>query len=103
MQKVEDSSFRLRTILNAWDKQQSEERSLRRTYASWLLVGLFLELIIANIAFLCVGLGMLVVPQWVASTFFVGVFGEILGLTVIVVRYLFPKVGDELLQMIQKL
>jgi hypothetical protein len=103
IQKIQDSSFRLRTILNAWEKQQMEERALRRRYASWLLIGLFIEVMIANVGFFFIGFGLINVSEWIANAFIVGVFGEIAAITLIVVRYLFPQTGKEILDMIQKL
>jgi len=103
LQKVHDSSFRIRTILNAWEKQQVEERGIRRKYAWCLLIGLFVEAMVANIAFFMIGFGVITVTQWVANTFIVGIFGEIAAITLIVVRYLFPQIGKEVLDMLKKL
>lgn len=36
------------------------------------------------------GFGLLTVERWVASSFIVGVFFEVMGMTFVVARYLFP-------------
>lgn len=103
LQKAQDSSFRIRTILSAWEKQQVEERDIRRKYAWCLLFGLFVEAMVANIAFFMIGFGIINVSEWVANAFIVGIFGEIAAITLIVVRYLFPQIGKEVLDMLKKL
>jgi len=103
VQKINDSSHRLRTIIDSWEKQQSEERSLRRKYAALFLIGLFVEALIANVAFFLIGLGIINVSDWVANCFIVGVFGQIATITLVISRYLFPKTGNEVLDIIRKL
>lgn len=74
----------------SWEKQQSDERDLRNRYAKWLVIALFIQIAIINIAFFLIGFGLLTVERWVASSFIVGVFFEVTGMTLVVVRYLFP-------------
>lgn len=89
--EIEDKSYQLRTAIGAWETQQTQERMLRRSYAGWLLVLLFLQVIVINVVFFLIGLEYLVVEQWVAKTFIIAVFAEIAAMTLVVVRYLFPK------------
>jgi len=103
LREIEDKSHKLRTVLEAWEKQQHEERSLRQSYAKKLLVALFVQMGLVNLAFFAVGFGWLVVEQWVANTFILGVFAEIAAMTLIVIKYLFPKIGADVLGLIEKL
>ena len=90
---VEDSSHRLRVVLSAWEKQQTEDRQQRKTFASWVLRALFAQMFFVNLAFLAIGWGWLDVDEWVGATFIAGVFAEIVGLAAIVLKYLFPDGG----------
>lgn len=90
VRRIEDESYELRTIVASWEKQQSDERDLRNRYAKWLVIALFIQIAIINIAFFLIGFGLLTVERWVASSFIVGVFFEVTGMTFVVVRYLFP-------------
>jgi hypothetical protein len=55
LQEIRDKSKKLSTILDAWERQHSEERKLRQTYAHWLLMGLFVQMLLVNVAFLAIG------------------------------------------------
>ena len=90
VRRIEDESYELRTIVASWEKQQSDERDLRNRYAKWLVIALFIQVAIINIAFFLIGFGFLTVEKWVASSFIVGVFVEVTGMTFVVMRYLFP-------------
>ena len=101
--KIHDKSFRLRTIVEAWKDQQTEDRKMRKAFAIAILVALFLQVLTINVAFFLIGFGVINVPHWVASTFIVSVFTEIISMTMLVLRYLFPKVGSEVMSLIKKL
>ena len=90
VRRIEDESYELRTIVASWEKQQSDERDLRNRYAKWLVIALFIQIAVINIAFFLIGFGLLTVERWVASSFIVGVFVEVTGMTFVVMRYLFP-------------
>lgn len=90
VRRIEDESYELRTIVASWEKQQSDERDLRNRYAKWLVIALFIQIAIINIAFFLMGFSLITVERWVASSFIVGVFVEVTGMTFVVVRYLFP-------------
>lgn len=102
-QEMLDRSTKIREVLGAWTEQQREERTLRRRYANWLLWILTVEIGVMLIAFFLIGLGVMEVDQWVASTFTVAVFAEVAGLALIVVKYLFPPAGREVLDLIERL
>jgi len=103
LREIEDKSLKVRTILQAWERQHKEERALRRTYAKYLLVALFVQVAFVNMFLIALGMGWFKVEQWVANIFVVSVFGEIAGCALIVVKYLFPKVGTELFSILEKL
>ncbi len=101
--EIEDKSYKLRTVLEAWERQQSEERALRQGYAKKILIALFVQMGLVNIAFFAIGLRWLAVEAWVANTFVMAVFGEIAAMALIVIKYLFPQVGSDALGSIEKL
>jgi len=103
LREIEDKSYKLRTVLEAWERQQSEERALRQGYAKKILIALFVQMGLVNIAFFAMGFGWLAVEQWVANTFILAVFGEIGAMALIVIKYLFPEVGMDVLGLIEKL
>ena len=77
LREIEDKSYKLRTVLDAWERQQSEERALRQGYAKKILIALFVQMGLVNIAFFAVGFHLLTVEPWVVNTFIMAVFGEI--------------------------
>lgn len=103
IEDIRNRSRKLKTVLTAWETQQKEERGLRRTYANYLLAALFLQILLINGAFFGIGAGYLVVEKWVATTFIMAVFFEVVALVLVIVKYLFPKVGSEVLNLIEKI
>lgn len=71
-------------------KARTQWLELRDIYARWILVGMGVEVLVSMFALVGIGLGLLRMSPWVADVFFVGVFGEIVGLATIVVKHLFP-------------
>lgn len=103
LQEIQDKSFRMRTVVNAWERQQTSERELRNRYAKWLLITLSVQMMFVNVAFFMLGLGYLSVEKWVATTFIMTVFGEVAAMTFIVVKYLFPEGASAVLALIERL
>jgi len=103
LRQIEDRSFKLRTIVEAWERQHNEERKLRRNYATGLIVGLFAQVAFVDFAFLAIGFEWITVERWVATTFLLAVFGEVAAMCFVVVKYLFPGVGGEIVRLIEKL
>jgi hypothetical protein len=103
LREIEDKSRRSATLLQAWERQHTEERNLRRTYARWLLIALFVQMALVNLAFFALGLKWIQVEQWVANTFILAVFSEIASMTFFVIKYLFPKVSTDVLATLEKL
>ena len=103
LREIEDRSYQLRAVVGAWETQQTQERMLRRSYAGWLLLLLFLQVIVINIVFFLIGLKYLIVEEWLAKTFIIAVFAEIAAMTLVVVRYLFPKGASDFRDILEKL
>jgi len=102
LEGIRNRSQKLQIILTTWETQQTEERNLRKTYAKWLLIALFTQIVLINAAFFLIGFGFMVVERWVATIFIVAVFFEISALLLVIVNYLFPKVGSELIKLLEK-
>jgi hypothetical protein len=100
---IENKSYKLQKLLEAWERQHTEERAMRKTYATALLVALGIQMLLVNSAFFLIGFGLLRVEQWVANTFIMAVFGEIAGMTFFIIKYLFPKVSADVLSTVEKL
>ena len=98
LRTIEDRSFKIRTLVNAWEHQHTEERDLRKTYGRWILVGLLAQMISVNLAFYLIGFGVMKVEVWMANSFIMAVFGEIAAMSFFVIKHLFPKVESELLE-----
>ena len=103
VRETEDRSHKLRTVLQVWEGQQNEERSLRRSYARTLVWILIAQVALVNLAFFAIGFERIAVEQWVAVTFIMAVFGEIAAMVLVVVKYLFTDVASDVLRLIEKL
>jgi hypothetical protein len=103
LRDVEDRSHRVRTILDAWSNQQTHDRNMRQRYASWLAWIMSAQLLVLNVVFVLIGTGTLKLQEWTVNLFVISVFGEIVGLTIIVVKYLFPTTSDKLLDLLRHL
>lgn len=103
VQEITDKSYKLHTVVAAWEGQQNEERKLRSGYAKWLLVALSAQMVVVNVVFFLLAVGVLVVAPAIANAFIIGVFAEIAGMTLIVVKYLFPEAGSQVAKLIEKL
>jgi hypothetical protein len=101
--EISDKSFKLRTVVNAWQNQHSEERIMRRGFAIAILIALFIQIAAINTAFFLIGFKIISVERWVSTTFIISVFVEIVSMTMLVLRYLFPKMGTELMQLVKNI
>lgn len=88
-QSERDKSEALKNVVDAWTRQQDSERDMRKTYATWILIGLAVQAIFLDSAFLMIGFHVLTIDEWTARTFIISVFVECLGLVWFIVRYLF--------------
>jgi len=103
IREIEDKSYKLKIVLDAWKAQKKEERKWRNIYAGVLLGFLFIQIVVVNVSFFLIGAGKLKVEEWVANTFIIAVFGEVASMTLVIVRYLFPKTGEEFPKIIEGL
>ena len=101
--EVDDKSLKINTILSTWSNQQNEERKIRKVFALALLICLFFQIIIINTTFFLIGFNVLIISQWLANTFILAVFAEIVSMSYIVLKYLFPRSSNELVSLIAKL
>lgn len=94
-----DRSHRIRTIVNAWRAQQSQDRAMRRKYATWLIVAMGVQAIIINAVFFLIGYEVLKVDPWTARSFILAVFGELAAMVYFIVKYLFRPASETVLQL----
>jgi len=99
-QEIENDSFRVRTVLNAWKQQQTQDREMRRKYANWLMLAMGLQMASVNLIFILLGCQVLAFEPWTANTFIMSVFAETAALVLFVVKYLFARPEDTVLKLI---
>jgi len=100
--EIENNTYKIKTIVSAWEKQHTDERVMRKGFARAIIIALFIQIAVINIAFFFIGFSLISVPEWVATTFIIAVFTEIISMTMLVLRYLFPRVGSEIIQLIKE-
>jgi len=103
LQELEDCRKFLTMVIEAWEKQQTQDRDLRKKYADWLMYGMGAQILVINVVFVLLGLKVLAFEQWTANTFIMAVFVEISALVLLVVKYLFPHTSDKVLELIDRL
>lgn len=107
MQQQRDKTYKLEFVLGTWKETQEYERKLKQRVANIVFALLGLEVLVGNTAFFFYGFGLINVPEWVAQTFYVGMYVQVIGIVTIVVRSLFPKPKSdtltELNRMVDKL
>jgi hypothetical protein len=94
--KISDARMRrdmVDRVLDKWGQQQDEDRKLRRFVAIWLLGLMTVEVGVLFVAFLVLTYvpPSIEINQWLASSFVVGVFGQVAAMAFAVIGYLFPK------------
>ena len=94
-----DQSHRVRTIVNAWKKQQDQERTLRSRYALTLISAMLAQAAAINVIFILVGAKVLEFDAWTARIFIMAVFSEIAAMVFFIVKYLFRPGADEVLRL----
>lgn len=101
--QAEDRRYRLRTVIEVWQQQQEEERALRKVYANWIRIAVYIQIAYIDLMAILLGLGILRLDRWVAYSLIVTVFLEIVALATVIVRHLFPRLEGEFLNLIEKL
>jgi hypothetical protein len=99
LQHVRDQSHRVRTIVNAWKKQQNQDRTMRGRYALALIIALLAQAIVINVIFILIGDGKLTYEPWTARIFIMAVFGELSSMVFFIVKYLFRPTADRVLEL----
>jgi hypothetical protein len=102
LREIDDQSKFLRTVVNTWQKQQNQDREMRKSYAFWLMVGLAIQAAIVNLVFFLIAFGKVEVDPWTARTFIVAVFTEIAALALIVVKYLYQPTSDQIFRFLPR-
>lgn len=87
---VDSKNYTSKKFIDTWESQQESERQIKKLVAILILIGLFVEMLAGNATMFFIGFGKMSIPQWVASVFFVGMYTQIITLTTIVVKNLFP-------------
>lgn len=101
--KAKDQSFKLITLVNAWQRQNKAERKLRQRVAWCILIALALQIVLINTTFFLMGFKVMVADADLAKIFVLAVFAEIVAMVLIVLRYLFPQTGNDFLQLMKEL
>ncbi|PJJ58608.1 hypothetical protein [Hymenobacter chitinivorans] len=101
--RARDQSYKLQTLVTAWKQQHEAERSLRQKVAWCILGALAFQILLVNTCFFLIGFNVLHVDADLSKIFVLAVFAEIVSMVLIVLRYLFPQVGTEFLQLIKEL
>lgn len=101
--EIEQKRLKSLRVLGIWEQLQESERRLK-TKVAWCILGaMFLELCVGNMAFYLIGSRAIAVDQWLAKTFIIGMYGQIISITVIVVKSLFPSPKSDVLTELNKM
>jgi len=92
---------RLKTVIEAWQVQQEEERKLRQQYAKVLISIVAGEIVIIFLAFFLLGFSLISVEKWMAEIFLVGVLAQSSSLILVVLKYLFPDRAIDLRNLLE--
>jgi hypothetical protein len=101
LRNILDESHRVRTIVNAWKAQQTQDRNMRRKYATILLWAMGVQSVIINSVFFLIGFDRMKVDPWTARTFIRAVFAEIASMVFFIVKYLFRPSTDTVLELVR--
>jgi hypothetical protein len=63
---------------------------------------LAIQLLIINGIFVLIGMKILTYDQWTVNVFIVSVFGEIIGIILIIVRSLFTSTNKEMIELVKE-
>jgi hypothetical protein len=102
LRRIHDRSHQIRTIVKAWKDQQTQDRKWRERYATYLMIAIGVQALIVNAVFVLIGLNVLTFEAWTARTFIMSVFAEIAAMGLVVVKYLFTPLSDNVLLFLSK-
>lgn len=98
--KMLEAQIKLRKVdelLNTWKDHQKNERQIRTQIARWVFIILSVELLIGNTAFILFGCKVLTFPEWLAVSFFIGMYVQVISVVMVVVNGVFPKPKENFL------
>lgn len=76
-------------------EERRSNRRLRIIYAGAMLLLFSLQIVAVNVFAFLMGLSVIDLDRWVATTFIGGTLGQVSGMTIVVLKYLFPaRSGD---------
>lgn len=99
LQDIRDRSHWVRSIVNAWKNQQTQDRAMRKSYATCLMIALAVQIATINVVYILMGCGVLTFDPWTARVFIMAVFAEVAAMVFFIVKYLFRTTGDKVLEL----
>lgn len=100
--KQVNENIKVNAVLSIWEKQQEAERNLRSRYAKLFILILAIQLLVINVIFVFIGAGALKYEQWTINIFILSVFGEIVGIVLIIVKNLFTSTNKEMIDLVKE-
>jgi hypothetical protein len=94
IREASDKSLKIRSLLDSWVIQQTQERKLRKLYAICFILFLGIQLLSMIAVFFLIGYKQIAFSDMQFNTFFIYSICEIAALVFAVTNYLFPKNND---------
>lgn len=76
---------------------------MRRGYGWFFIIIIALQIVAINASFLLIGFDVIKIDPLFLKIFFIPVLGEIVSMTLVILKYLFPSTGSEILELIKKI
>jgi len=98
--KMIEAQIKLRKVdelLKTWKEHQESEGKIRKEIARWVFLILCAELMVGNGAFILYGFKLLSFPEWLAVSFFIGMYVQVISVVMVVVNGVFPKPKEDFL------
>jgi cation transport ATPase len=95
--EARNKSHKITELTEAWKEYQKSERMLRKNIAYIVFSILSVEIIAGNVFFLFYGLKKITFPQWLATSFFVAMFVQVVSIVIVIINGLFPKPKEDFL------
>jgi hypothetical protein len=98
-QTIDEWSTVVRTtaVLNAWKEQQDQERKLRKTYARWVFGLITFQIIMIFVLVFLDSISWIAIKETTIKILLPSALGEIFGMGFLVVKYLFGKQNDRMI------
>lgn len=100
---IDNKRRKNRLVLRLFHMHHKTERKLKVYFSIFILSALFIEVATGNVVMFLIGAKVLNVAQWVADTFYVGMYGQIITIAMTVVRHLFPKPKQDLISQLNEM